>query len=150
MREVEQVAWSHLSLMAGGLSAVMLALSGLLTWVLARGGERTPVSDPRALHDLTFVTGGVCHVLFLALMIASIAMAFRGSGLLPSAMTMIGAAIGVLGVVAVASLLVPALTVVLPIVRFPGLLWMIIAGFLIWHRGRRMTLHRTSDAQREI
>jgi len=149
MREVGQIAWSHLSLMAGGISAGMLALSGLLVWVLARGGERAPVADLRTVHDLTFVTGGVCHVLFLALMIVSVSMAFGRSGLLPWPMTAVGVAIGMLGVVAVISMLVPAFTVVLPIVRFPGLLWMIIAGFLIWRRGRQSTLHRTGAARTE-
>jgi hypothetical protein len=136
LRQAGQVARSHLSLTAGVLSAGMLALSGLLTWVLARGGERTPAPDLRTVHDLTFVTGGVCHVLFLALMIGSVSMACRHGRLLTTAMTAVGAAIGVLGVIALASLLVPALSVLLPLVRFPGLVWMTVAGVLILRRDR--------------
>jgi hypothetical protein len=136
MRALGQAAFSDVSLTAGALSAGMLALSGLLTWVLARGGERAPTADLRTLHDLTFVTGGVCHVVFLALMIAAISMASRSGKLLPAAMVTVGAVLAVLGPVALASLLVPGLSVVLPIVRFPGLVWMIVTGFLMTRPAR--------------
>lgn len=52
--------------LAGGLiNAVMLTLSGLVQWMLSR----PTVPIVRALHDLSFLTGGVAHVVFLGLLL---------------------------------------------------------------------------------
>lgn len=70
--------------LAGGLiSAAMLTLSSLTQWVLSRPAVRTETPLVRALHDLSFLTGGVAHIVFLGLLLAGIAVPALLLGLLP-------------------------------------------------------------------
>ena len=142
MSQIRQSRSAQLALTASLLSAMMLALSGVSAWVLARGAERGFSPDVQTLHDLTFATGGVGHVVFLAMMVASVAIG--SPGLLPTAMVRSGKVIGALGAVALVGLVMPGLTVLLPVVRFPGLVWLILAAALI-ARADRDTGYRAGE-----
>lgn len=124
--------------LAGGLlSASALSLSGLLQWTLSRPAVRGDAALVRALHDLSFVTGGPAHVVALGLLIAGIAVPSLFLGLLPRALAWAGLVIAGLGELSTVVLIWPSLAVLLPIARFPGLIWLIAAGFLLPHRRQR-------------
>jgi hypothetical protein len=93
----------------------------------------------RALHDLSFLTGGVAHVVFLGLLIAGIAVPGLLLGLLPRAVAIAGLAIAVVAEVAVVSLLWDGAAVLLPVARFPGLMWLVLAGLWLPRRRPRST-----------
>ncbi|MGH3697479.1 MAG: DUF4386 domain-containing protein [Pseudonocardiaceae bacterium] len=129
-----------IALVGGTLSAAMLTMSGLLTWVLSRPGVRGDVPLVRALHDLSFLTGGVAHVVFLGLLIAGIAVPALLLRLLPRPVALAGLVIAAVAELATVALLWDPAAVLLPIARFPGLIWLVIAGFLLpRHRSRRAT-----------
>lgn len=118
--------------LAGGLiSATMLTLSGLLQWVLSRPAVRTEAPVVRALHDLSFLTGGVAHVVLLGLLLAGIAIPALLLRLLPRPLALTGLAIAVVAEVATVSLIWPGASMLLPIARFPGLIWLILAGLML-------------------
>jgi len=120
-----------IALAGGVLSAGALAFSGLFLWVLSRPGVATSTPVVRALHDLVFVTGGVTHVVFLGLLLAGVAVPGLILGLLPRPLAWAGLVIAAVAELSTLSLLVPALSVLLPLARFPGLAWLIAAGFLL-------------------
>lgn len=121
--------------LAGGLlSASALSLSGLLQWTLSQPGVRGDASLVRGLHDLSFLTGGPAHVVALGLLIAGIAVPSLILGLLPRALAWAGLAIAGLAELSTVVLIWPSLAVLVPIARFPGLIWLIAAGFLLPHR----------------
>jgi hypothetical protein len=120
---------------AGGLlSASSLGLSGLLLWTLSRTGVRSDTALVRALHDLAFLTGGPAHVVGLGLLVAGIAVPALILGLLPPPLAWAGLVIAGLAELTTLVLIWPSLAPLLPIARFPGLLWLIAAGFLLPHR----------------
>ncbi|MGF7233786.1 MAG: hypothetical protein ACQSGP_02320 [Frankia sp.] len=124
--------------LAGGLlSAAALMLSGLLQWTLARPAVRVDGSLTPALADLAFATGGPAHVVFLGLLIAGIAVPGLLVGLLPRPLAVAGLAVAALAEATTLVLVWPALAVLLPIARFPGLVWLIVAGTLLPHRRPR-------------
>jgi hypothetical protein len=125
--------------LAGGLlSAGFLALSGLIGWVLSRPEVVADPSLVRAFHDLDFVTGGPGNVVFLGLLAAGIAVPALFTGLLPRPMAIVGLAFAVLAELSTLSLINDNLAVLLPIARFPLLIWLIVAGFRLPHtRPRR-------------
>lgn len=131
--------------LAGGLiSAAMLSLSGLVQWVLSRPAVRTEAPVVRALHDLSFLTGGVAHVVFLGLLLAGIAVPALLLRLLPRPLAVTGLVIAAVAEAATVSLIWPAAAVLLPIARFPGLIWLAVAGLLMPARRVR----RNADVQR--
>jgi hypothetical protein len=126
-----------IALAGGVLAAGALALSGLFLWVLSRPGVAVSTPVVRALHDLAFLTGGVAHVVFLGLLLAGVAVPGLILGLLPRPLAWAGLVVAAVAELSTLSLLVPALSVLLPLARFPGLAWLIAAGFLLPHRRPR-------------
>lgn len=120
-----------IALAGGVLAAGALAFSGLFLWVLSRPGVAVSTPVVRALHDLAFVTGGVAHVVFLGLLLAGVAVPGLILGLLPRPLAWAGLVIAAVAGLSTLSLLAPALSVLLPLARFPALAWLIAAGFLL-------------------
>lgn len=126
--------------LAGGVaSATLLALSGLLQWALGRPAVLTNEPVVRALHDLSFLTGGPAHVVFLGLLIAGVAVPGLLLGLLPRALAVAGLVIAAIAELATLALLWPQLSVLIPLARFPGLLWLIVVGFRLPRQRPRRT-----------
>lgn len=120
-----------IALAGGVLSAAMLTGSALLDWVLSRPAVRSEVALVRALHDLSFLTGGVAHVVFLGLLVAGIAVPGLLLRLLPRPIAITGLIIAVLAELSTVSLIWEGAAVLLPLARFPGLLWLVVAGFTL-------------------
>jgi hypothetical protein len=121
--------------LAGGLlSAGALSLSGLLQWTLSRPAVRGDAPLVRALHDLAFLTGGPAHVVGLGLLIAGIAVPALILGLFPRTLAWVGLVIAAIAELSTIVLIWPSLAVLLPIARFPGLIWLVAAGFWLPHR----------------
>jgi hypothetical protein len=118
--------------LAGGLLASgALAASGLLSWTLARPAVREAGPLVRALADLTFLSGGPTHVVFLGLLVAGVAVPGLLVGLLPRPLAVAGLVIAAVAELSFLSLAVPALSLLIPLARFPGLVWLVVAGFLL-------------------
>ena len=117
---------------AGGLLAsASLALSGLVSWTAA---TTAPVLTPeilRALSTLAFAAGGPGFVPFFALLVAGVAVPGLLLGLLPRQWAWAGLVIAALGMLAVLSLLTPALYPLLPVGRFGGLVWLVAVSVLL-------------------
>jgi hypothetical protein len=122
-----------IALAGGVVAAAMLALSGLLTWVLSRPEVVTEPSLVRALHDLAFATGGVGNVVFFGLLLAGMAVPGLMLRLLPRPLAWAGLALAAIAEITTLTLLVPAVAYLLPVARFAGLAWLIAAGFRLPH-----------------
>jgi hypothetical protein len=135
-----------IALAGGVLAGGALAASGLLQWTLARPAVREAGPLVRALADLAFLAGGPAHVVFLGLLVAGIAVPGLLLGLLPRPVAVAGLVIAAVAELSFLSLAVPALSVLLPLARFPGLVWLVVAGFLLPRRRPR----RTEDRGRPV
>lgn len=124
--------------LAGGLlSAGALALSGLLQWTLSRPAVRVDEPLVRALHDLAFLAGGPGHVVFLGLLVAGIAVPGLLLRLLPRTLALAGLVIAGLAELCTVTLVGPALSVLLPLARFPALAWLLAVGIRLPQRRPR-------------
>jgi hypothetical protein len=123
--------------LAGGILASSgLGLSGLLAWTLSRPEVTSDATLVRALYYLTYLTGGPWHIVALGLLIAGIAVPSLILGLLPRPVAWTGLAIAVLAELTTLVLIWPGLSPLLPIARFTGLIWLIVAGVLLPLRRR--------------
>ncbi len=121
-----------IGLVGGIVAATMMAFAGLVTWTLtlpgvAAGGAALVM----ALHGSMFATGGVGAVAFLGLLVAGVAVPGWLSGALPRTFALVGIAIAAIAELAILSLAVNGIAFLLPLGRFPGMLWLITAGVLI-------------------
>ena len=123
--------------LAGGLLAsAALTLSGLLAWTLSRPEVTSDVTLVRALYYLTYLTGGPWHIVTLGLLIAGISVPGLILGLLPRPVAWTGLAIALVAEVTTLALIWPGLSPLLPLARFTGLIWLIVAGAVLPLRRR--------------
>ena len=123
--------------LAGGLLASSgLALSSLTAWTLSRPEVTSDAALVRALYYLTYLTGGPWHVVTLGLLIAGIAVPGLIVGLLPRPVAWTGLVIAGLAELTTLVLIWPGLSPLLPVARFTGLVWLIVAGALLPLRRR--------------
>jgi hypothetical protein len=134
-----------LGLASGAIAAGMLVLSALLAWVLSRPEIRDQAPLVRAFQDLAFLTGGAAHVVFLGLLFAGVAVSGMRTRLLRRHVTVSGLVIAAAAMLGVVSLIWHQAAFLLPVARFPGLIWLVVAGLqLPTTRGaKRETRHVT-------
>jgi hypothetical protein len=138
-----------IALAGGVLAAGALGLSSLLQWTLSRSGVSGDTAVVRALHTMAFLVGGPGHVVMLGLLLAGVAVPSLILGLLPKTVAWTGLAIAVVAELTTLTLVWPALAVLLPIARFPALVWLVVTGALLPRRrpGNRVPQRRSgSDA----
>lgn len=123
--------------LAGGLLAsASLGLSGLLAWTLSRPEVTSDVALVRALYYLTYLTGGPWHIVTLGLLIAGVSVPSLILGMLPRPVAWTGLAIAFVAEVTTLALIWPGLSPLLPLARFTGLIWLIVAGAMLPLRRR--------------
>jgi hypothetical protein len=116
----------------GGIAAsVFIALSALCTWVLSQPGIATGADAMRVVQLLGFAAGGTGNVVMAGLLVAGISIESGIGRLIPKYVMISGIFIAAVSVLSMLSMVFPALAIMLPIGRFLGMLWMIIAGFSI-------------------
>lgn len=125
-----------IALAGGVLASGALGLCGLLAWTLSRPEVTSDPALVRALAFLTFLTGGPWHVIALGLLMAGVAVPSLIIGLLPKPVAWAGLVIAVLAELTTLVLMWPELGFLLPIARFTGLIWLIVAGALLPLRRR--------------
>ncbi len=132
LRQLGVTAPAVMIALAGGiLAAGALCLGSLALWILSR--PEVTVDEPlvRSLYFLVFLTGGPAHVVGLGLLVAGIGVSSLILGLLPRSVAWTGLVIAVLAEVTTLVLVWPRLDVLLPIARFTGLVWLVVAGTLL-------------------
>lgn len=123
--------------LAGGLLASgALSLSGLLAWTLSRPEATTAPALVRALYYLVYLTGGPWHIVTLGLLLAGISVPSLIVGLLPRSVAWTGLVIAAVAELTTLALIWPGLSPLLPVARFTGLIWLIVAGAMLPLRRR--------------
>jgi hypothetical protein len=120
-----------IGLIGGVLASASMALSGLLTWTLTRPEILEHTELIRLMHDLAFITGGPGFVVPTGLLLAGIAVPGLIARLLPAWFAWTGLVIAALAVIATLTVALPALSILLPVVRFPALAWIVTTAFLL-------------------
>ena len=125
------VAGVTIALFGGVAASIMLASSALISWTMAQSGVADDPDVLRVLQLLTFAFGGPGHVLPLGLLLAGISVPAAFARLLPRWLVAFGLIVAVLAELSWVSLVLPAAGPLLPLSRFPSLVWLVIAGFML-------------------
>jgi hypothetical protein len=122
---------SAIALTGGVLAAGALTLSGMFAW---SGGRLPADASPalaRALADMSFLTGGPAYAAMFALLMAGIAVPALLARLLPRPLAAAGIVLAVAGAVSTVTLLSLDVAFLLPVVRFGGTAWLVVAAILL-------------------
>lgn len=122
---------SAIALVAGVLAASALMSSGIFAWSSAQLTADAPPALARVLANVSFLVGGPAYAVMVALLISGIAVPALLSRLLPRPMLWGGFVLAATGLVSTVTMLSLGFDVLLPIVRFGGLIWLIALAFLL-------------------
>ncbi len=123
-----------IALLGGLIVAVGMIVSSMIGWAMVFPGVAADAGALRALYYLAFGIGGVGFSVPMGLLIAGIAVPSGFMKLLPRWMVVFGIILGVIGEASCLALLSPAMTALIPLTRFPGFIWLMIAGFMLARR----------------
>lgn len=126
-----RAAGPTIALVGGLLASTALAVSACAQWALARMGDDADLALVRAVHDLAFISGGPWHVVALGLLLAGVAVSAAFSRLLPPAVWGAGVLLAVICELATLAFVSSAAAYLLPLGRFGGLIWLIVAGVVL-------------------
>lgn len=129
-----RVAGVHIALFGGIAAALLLAASGLVGWTLSQPGVADDTGAMRAVQLTAFTLGGVGHTVALGLLLAGISVPSLMFGLMPRWLCWYGLVAAAIAELSWFSLVVPELTLLLPLARVLGYVWLIIAGFSLPNR----------------
>jgi hypothetical protein len=124
-----RAAGTHIAQFGGLMTAFNLAISALMLWVMAYPGIAQDTGSLHALYYLVFAVGGVGYSVPLGLLFAGISIPSGFFKLLPKWLVISGLLLAVCGELSWFSLVFPSLLFLIPLTRFPGFIWLIIAGF---------------------
>jgi hypothetical protein len=124
-----QAAGTYIALFGGLMTAVNLALSALVLWVMAYPDMAQDTSTIRALYYIVFAVGGVGYSVPLGIFFAGVSVSAGFAKLLPKWLVIFGLILAASGEFSWFSLIFPNMLFLIPITRFLGFVWLIIAGF---------------------
>jgi hypothetical protein len=120
-----------IGLVGGVLASTMLLFSGLVGWVLSRPEVTGDATLTHALNFLSFITGSVGFVVGIGLLVAGVAVPSLVLRLVPRWLAWAGLVIAFCAELSFVAMVVEPLQFLFPIGRFLGLLWLVVAGFLL-------------------
>ena len=113
------------------MTAVNMAASALILWVMVYPGIAQETAVLRALYYLAFALGGVGFSVPMGILIAGLSVPAAIMKLLPKWLVVFGLALGIVGELSALSLVIPQALFLIPLTRFPAFIWLIAAGFAL-------------------
>jgi hypothetical protein len=116
----------------GGFLVVADAITGTMTmWAMLRPGVIEHPQLVLALYYLAYGLGGPGFSVPMGLLMAGVSVTAAFMKLLPRWLIVFGLVLAVAGELSWLHLAYPALLFLIPLVRFPGFIWLIAVGFLL-------------------
>lgn len=117
------------------VAGALLLLSASTSWVLAQVGSKAELSTYRAISDLSFITGAGPAVAALGLAIFLVVATGRAGRALPGWVAWSGMVVGVASVLSMSSLVAEGGSVLIPVGRFLGFVWLAVVSVRAWGKG---------------
>jgi hypothetical protein len=122
------VAGVHIALFGGIAAAIFMAFSALASWATAQPELLTASDSTRISSQLIFATGGFGHTAGLGLLLAGVSIPCFILGLMPRWVCWLGLIVFGICELSTLGMFLPWLSFLLPLGRFPALVWLIAAG----------------------
>ena len=123
-----RAAGTKIALFGGLTAANALIVSGLFGWVLSLPDVAASVSMVRAILFLSFLFGGAAYAVGFGLLAAGVCVTSYFSRLLPRWLVVLGMLVAVAGEFSSLSLLVYPANFLIPITRYLGFIWLLVAA----------------------
>lgn len=138
-----RAAGTNITLFGGLTAANALIVSGLSGWILSLPDVVVSAPLVKAIYFVSFLSGGVAYAVGFGLFAAGVSITSYFSRLLPGWVAAFGMVVAVAGEFASLSLVAYPANFLIPITRYLGFIWMLLAAVKLTN-GRR-TEHALSS-----
>ena len=134
-----RAAGTNITLLGGLVATIALFFSGTAGWILSEPGVCDSAAVVKAIYLLSFLCGGVLYAIGFGLFAAGISVTCYFMRLLPRWLTLVGIVIAIAGELSWFSLIAYPANFFIPITRFAGFIWMLLAAVAL-SRDRKTAL----------
>jgi len=124
-------AGPYIALFGGFLTVFNSIVAGSITWGMLHPGITQDATVTRALYYIAYALGGPGFSVPMGLLIAGVCIPAAIGKLLPRWLVVFGLVLAIAGVLSWLNLVFPQVLFLIPLVRFPGFIWLIATGFLL-------------------
>ena len=142
-----RAAGTNIALFGGLTAANALILSGLLGWVLSSPDVAASTSTVKAIYFLSFLMGGAAYAVGFGLLAAGISVTSYFSRHLPRWLVVLGLVVAVAGEFSAFSLVTYPANFLIPITRYLGFVWMLLAAAKLTKAERTVQAEGPAEAQ---
>jgi hypothetical protein len=124
-------AGTNITLLGGLTATIALFLSGIISWMLSV--PDITVSSPvvKTIYFLSFLCGGVLYAIGFGLLAAGVSVTSYFMRLLPRWLIFLGIGLAITGELSCFSLIAYPANFFIPITRFVGFVWMLLAAIAL-------------------
>jgi len=126
-----KAAGVHIALFGGLAVAFDSAASAFVLWTMAQTGITQDASLVRALYYLQSAFGSTGYAVPMGLLLAGVSIPAGLMKLLPKWVVGLAIVVAIMGELTWFTMIVPNLGFLVPLIRFPGFVWLIAVGFLL-------------------
>jgi hypothetical protein len=126
-----RAAGTNITLLGGLVAAIALFFSGIAGWVLSVPDVSDSVAVVKVVYFLSFLCGGVLYAIGFGLFAAGVSVTSYFMRLLPRWLTFLGIFVAITGELSWFSLIAYPANFFIPITRFAGFLWMLLAAVVL-------------------
>lgn len=123
-----RAAGTNIALLGGLTAANALILSGLSSWVLSVPEVAASIPVVRAIYMFSFLFGGTAYAVGFGLLAAGVSVTSYFSRLLPRWLVVFGMIVAIAGELSTLSLIAYPANFFIPITRYLGLVWLLLAA----------------------
>ena len=124
-------AGPNIALFGGFMTVFNGAAAGFIVWVMIHQGVTQDAMLTTALYYLSYAFGGPGFSVPMGLLMAGVCVPAALQKLLPKWVVALGLLLAVAGELSWLNLVFPKALFLIPLVRFPGFIWLITTGFLL-------------------
>jgi hypothetical protein len=134
-----RAAGTNITLLGGLAATIVLFFSGIAGWILSVPDVSDSVAVVKAVDFLSFLCGGVLYAIGFGLFAAGVSVTSYFMRFLPRWLTFLGISLAITGELSWFSLIAYPANFFIPITRFVGFIWMLLAATALT-RGRKTVL----------
>jgi hypothetical protein len=123
-----RAAGTNITLLGGMAATIALFLSGTAGWILSLPDVTASAPLVKAIDFLSFLCGGVFYSVGFGLLAAGVSVTSHFMRLLPRWITVLGILLAITGELSWFSLIAYPANFLIPITRFVGFIWMLLAA----------------------
>lgn len=139
-----RAAGTNITLLGGVVATIALFFSGMAGWMLSVPDIFASAAVVKAIYFLSFLCGGVLYAIGFGLFAAGVSVTSYFARLLPRWLVFLGIFLAITGELSWFSLIAYPANFFIPITRFAGFIWMLLAALMLT-RGRK-TMQPASTA----